>query len=348
VANARVAAALAGEFHPPLAEACRSRALALAVGGRTVGTLPARAAGDLRGFRTSLEFDRAVADLAIGLLRELKLGQGTVPDVLAIGLSATDYVGHSFGVEGAEMCAQLLGVDANVGRILAALDESGVPYVVALTADHGGHDLPERNRMRATEDAVRVDPALAADVVGRRVAAQFGLADSVLLGEAPFGDLYLSAAVPQAMKARVLEAARRLYASHPQVAAAYTAAEVAAAALPSAPPDEWTLLQRFRVGFDAARSGDLLVALKPHVTPIADPSTGYVATHGSPWNYDRRVPILFYQAGRPGFEQPLPVDTVDILPTLAALIHLPIAPGDIDGRCLNLGREAASTCGDRP
>jgi predicted AlkP superfamily pyrophosphatase or phosphodiesterase len=46
------------------------------------------------------------------------------PDVLAIGLSATDYVGHIFGTEGAEMCAQLLGVDDNVGRILAALDAS--------------------------------------------------------------------------------------------------------------------------------------------------------------------------------------------------------------------------------
>jgi arylsulfatase A-like enzyme len=85
------------------------------------------------------------------------------------------------------------------------------------------------------------------------------------------------------------------------------------------------------------------VLLKPHVTPISDPGS-YVATHGSPWNYDRRVPILFYQPGRPGFEQPLPVETVDILPTLAALIGLPVPPAEIDGRCLDLNRGGGSSC----
>ena len=32
----------------------------------------------------------------------------------------------------------------NNRKLLAALDATGVPYAVSLTADHGGHDLPER------------------------------------------------------------------------------------------------------------------------------------------------------------------------------------------------------------
>jgi predicted AlkP superfamily pyrophosphatase or phosphodiesterase len=113
--------------------------------------------------------------------------------------------------------------------------------------------------------------------------------------------------------------------------------------LPTGPPDEWTLAERFRASYDPDRSGDLLVALKPHVTPIADPRL-YVATHGSPWNYDRRVPILFYRPGIVGFEQPLPVETVDILPTLAALVGLSIPPSEIDGRCIDLDAGGGNSC----
>ena len=105
----------------------------------------------------------------------------------------------------------------------------------------------------------------------------------------------------------------------------FTHAELAAEPIPSGSEREWSLAQRARASFNPARSGDLVVLLRPQVTPIATPAKGYVATHGSPWDYDRRVPLLFWQAGRPGFEQPQPVGTVDILPTLAALVGLPMA-----------------------
>ena len=69
-----------------------------------------------------------------------------------------------------------------------------------------------------------------------------------------------------------------------------------------------------------------------------------VATHGSPWDYDRRVPILFWRRGMTHFEQPLAVETADIMPTLAGLIDLPLAPDSIDGRCLDLAAGPATTC----
>ena len=43
-----------------------------------------------------------------------------------------------------------------------------------------------------------------------------------------------------------------------------------------------------------------------------------------------------------GFEQPLSVETVDIVPTLAATIHLPVK--GLDGRCLDLDPGAGDTC----
>jgi alkaline phosphatase len=343
--NASVAATVAKDEMPALPEACRSHSRAVAVGDKNVGVLHERKAGDWPAFRTSLAFDHATTDIAIALIRDLHLGSNAAPDMLAIGLSATDYVGHTFGAEGAEMCAQLLGVDENVGRILAALDATHAAYIVVLTADHGGHDLPERIKMHGVPDAARVDAALLPANTSKQLAAEFNLPDPVLLGVSPFGDIYLARTVPENLRARVLAAAKAHYLAQPQVAAVFTADELRRMPAPSGPVDEWSLAERFRASFDPDRSGDLLVASKPHVTPIVDVG-GYVATHGSPWNYDRRVPILFYQPGISGFEQALAVETVDILPTLAALIHLPIPAAEIDGRCIDLDAGIGETCLD--
>ena len=80
-------------------------------------------------------------------------------------------------------------------------------------------------------------------------------------------------------------------------------------------------------------------------TTIVSPAGGYVETHGSPWDYDRRVPILFYAPGRTGFEHPQPIETVDILPTLAATIGLAVPAAEIDGRCIDLDPGAGDSCG---
>lgn len=104
--------------------------------------------------------------------------------------------------------------------------------------------------------------------------------------------------------------------------------------IPSGRPDRWTVAQRIRASFDPARSGDILVALKANITPIPDPSGGYVATHGSPWDYDRRVPILFWRRGMAAANRQEAVSTVDMLPTLAAMLGGIAVPAQIDGRCL--------------
>ena len=343
--NTRIAALVAKPGKPKLPPVCRSRAMALALGeDRQVGTLTGAKPGDYKGFRTTPALDGVTADLAIGLLREMKLGRGPATDLLAIGLSATDYVGHSFGTEGAEMCANLVGLDATIGRILAALDANGAPYAVVLTADHGGHDLPERNRQRAVPDAERVDPALLPATVAAALAKQYGLSGDILFADAPFGDWYLARAIAPGLRPRILTALRDRLAAHHQVAAVFTADELRALPLPTRPADEWTLADRARAGFDPERSGDLIVFLKPHVTPIVASGQGIVATHGSPWNYDRRVPILFWQPGATGFEQPLPVETVDIMPTLAGLLGMAVPQAEIDGHCLDLDPGVGSTC----
>ena len=343
--NARATAAIAKPVAQKLPAGCISHSREVPVSASdTVGTLKLRKAGNAPTWRATPEFDAMTLDAALAAAAPLKLGQGASTDVLAVSFSATDYIGHSFGTNGAEMCVQMAALDATIGRLFASLDKSKVDYVVVLTADHGGHDLPERNRANGLPAAQRVDIMLSAKAVGARLAQQFGLNEAALIGRSPFGDMYLSARVPANKRAAVRDAAVAVYRAHPQVAAVFTKEELGAAPAPSGPVDEWPLITRAKASFDAERSGDFLVLLKPYVTPIPDSSFGYVATHGSPWGYDRRVPILFWSKGMSQFEQPNAVETVDILPTLASLIGLIVPPAEIDGRCLDLIAGTESNC----
>lgn len=343
--NARAQAAIAKPAPVKLPAMCATHSRAVPIGGdASVGTLKPRKPGDARAFRATGEFDALTTDLALAALSERKLGKGSATDVLAISLSATDYIGHTFGTAGAETCTQIAALDANLGRLFAALDKAKVDYVAVLTADHGGHDLPERNRIQGLPAAERADIKLMPQGVGPALAKAFNLPEPAIMGDAPFGDMYLSTKIPAEQREAVLAAAIGHYRSHAQVEAVYTKAELAAVPSPSGPPEDWSLIQRIRANFDPERSGDFNVVLKRYVTPIPSTSFGYVATHGSPWGYDRRVPILFWWKGVAPFEQPNGIETVDIMPTLASLIDLNVPKDEIDGRCVDLIAGAGSNC----
>jgi arylsulfatase A-like enzyme len=148
------------------------------------------------------------------------------------------------------------------------------------------------------------------------------------------GEFWLDRGLNASDRGRVLASAVAAYRAHPQVAAVFTAEELRGTALPAGRPDQWTLLQRVRASFDPSRSGDFTVVLKEHVAPIPRPSRGYVAGHGTPWDYDRRVPIIFWRPGMPANGDQSPVATIDIAPTLAAMLGLNSPAGTMDGRCL--------------
>lgn len=117
------------------------------------------------------------------------------------------------------------------------------------------------------------------------------------------------------------------------VEAVFTHEQLRAAAAPTATPDKWSLIERARASFDDERSGDFVVLLKRDITPIAD-TKSYISTHGSPWDYDRRVPILFWRRGMAASDRSDPIETADIMPTLAASLGLSIDSQSIDGKCL--------------
>ncbi|MDP9422590.1 MAG: alkaline phosphatase family protein [Pseudomonadota bacterium] len=316
---------------------CQGKAKSIVIegGGAPVGTHAfARKAGDVRNFRASPEFDGATLALAAQLLEEMQLGRGASTDIISIGLAGTDVIGHSYGTQGAEMCLQLFSLDRDLGDFFRLLDSKGIDYLVVLTADHGGQDIPERRRQQGVPGAARVDAKLTAKDVGAAVGARLGLKGPVLYGEGSFGDMYVDRALSPADRARAKAAAVAAFRAHPQVEAVYTHEQLAVTPSPNSPPDQWSMIERARASFDSQRSGDFVVLLKRDVQPVPV-TTSYVATHGSPWDYDRRVPILFWRRGMTRTERNDSIETVDIMPTLAAAIGLPVDAKSIDGECLS-------------
>jgi predicted AlkP superfamily pyrophosphatase or phosphodiesterase len=286
-------------------------------------------------------YDSLTLDFAGDIAERWKLGKGPAPDLLAISLSATDYVGHRYGNGGAEMCAQVHALDASLGKFLARIDALGVPYMVVLTADHGSVDAPERLEQEG-KTAQRVDTAAFSAKLNRHLRQVLGIDYDPIEGP-DVQQLYVNVPGGPAFENRVRGEAVQWLRQQPEVQTVMTRDEVAAAVPPAdKSPANLTLAERLNESFDAERSADIFVEFRSNTTLGWPRSPGYVAGHGSPWDYDRRVPILFWWPGAPSVVSALPIETVDIAPTLAAQLRIPHPP--VDGHCLG----SITICGRAP
>ncbi|BDU73296.1 alkaline phosphatase family protein [Mesoterricola silvestris] len=282
-------------------------------------------------FRATPFFDEAILGAARALEDAEHLGQGPGTDLLALGLSATDYIGHRFGNGGPEMLDALRRLDKGLGAYLDHLAAKVPGLWVVLTADHGAADFPERLQAQGYP-ARRVYPGPWAQALNLELRKRLGLArDPFLPADGPM--LYLDPALTApAERKRILDAAVALAKATPEVADAFTAEDLAAYAPdPQEPPARRGYKAKLRLSFVQDRSGDLLVAYKPFYYKD-DPKD--LATHGHPQDTDRRVPLIFWgpwQAARVTDE----ARTVDLAPTLAA--ELGIHPAEpVDGHPLAL------------
>lgn len=309
---------------------CRAAESNWTISGKPFASrLPPEGSTGLRGMMQSPLNDEMTLAAAQHLVEHFKLGRGPATDLLTVSFSGTDAIGHAYGSRGPEMCEQMYRLDAAIGKLLTDLDRLKVSYLVVLSADHGGSDHAERLAQQGYP-ARRVDGSAILKRLNEAVMAKTGTTAPPFTGS--IDEPALAPAIAPADRDRVLAAAKQALATESDVAEVFTLDEVLATEIPRGKaPDELTLRERFAESAYRGRSGDLLVALQPYVSSPGMPGA-YVAGHGSPWNYDRRVPIVFWWNGAPAETRYLPIETVDIAPTLAAVLRL-VAPADVDGRC---------------
>lgn len=289
---------------------------------------------------TSPMADELTGQAAEMLVDQYKLGRGPSTDLLAVSFSATDFVGHRYGSRGPEMCEQQHRLDETIGRLFAKLDGLKIPYIVVLSADHGGSDFTERLADEGYA-ARRIDGPAIMDRVNKALMARFNLASKPLVGSV---EEAMIVGVPAADRPKVLEAALAALRAEPDVAAAFSREELLATPIrKGAPADEVSLQERFAMSAYPGRSPDIMGSLQPMETLETARPGDHVAGHGSPWTYDRRVPMLFWWPGAKFQWRIFPVETVDIAPTLASAVGV-TPPDDIDGRCLQLPAGSGVVC----
>lgn len=260
--------------------------------------------------------DQLTLEAALAGLRGMNLGNGPQTDLLAVSLSTTDAIGHRYGPDSRELHDQIVRLDQYVGAFLDSLyavrDSSQV--IIALTADHGVSPFPEVHSGRyPNQGAGYVDisgifeyirqklPRLGIDSTAWRIADGAVYVDK---------DKMRAGGVNPDSLVRVFAARVRAV---PGVARADRFTDLA-----KTDTTKDFIARRWLHMFPRDVAPDLVVTLKPYWGWGAP---GGSAQHGSPWDYDAHVPILFYGAPfKPGrYDQVVRV--VDMAPTLAHVVH---------------------------
>ncbi|HET6373076.1 MAG TPA: alkaline phosphatase family protein [Candidatus Polarisedimenticolia bacterium] len=257
--------------------------------------------------------------LALGrrILEAESLGGDEHPDLLVVALSGADSIGHLYGPESQEYLDELIRLDAWLGEFMTAAEKSarragGVLF--ALSSDHGVLPLPER-----VAGARRIDKAALLKRIEAALQERFGAAAQgpFIAGEQS-GHLYLDRAKLAALGMTPDEAAEQAkgaLAGFPELARVYTAAELTAAP----PTVQDPFLRLYRASYDAQRGGDLIVQPCEKCVYGTRPEG---TTHGSPYEYDRGVPMILMGRGIDPGADASQCRTVDLAPTIAGLLGL--------------------------
>jgi predicted AlkP superfamily pyrophosphatase or phosphodiesterase len=250
--------------------------------------------------------DAATLDYARTMVTSLGLGRDDAPDFLNVSLSQTDRIGHAYGPASREQLDNLLRLDRELGEFFAFLDRTvgAGRWVVGLSADHGS--------LVAPETPWPGEPA------GRRGTAAEKATLKAIRDTAAF--LEDDPGTP----ARTVAALKRL----PFVADAYAHAQL----LNGTPADSFAVLAR-----RALYPGRFAADFSPYGVEVrlAEGWLGSVrgTGHGTPYWYDRHVPLLFMGPGIAAGRDTTRASTADFAPTLARVLGVP-APADLDGRAL--------------
>lgn len=262
-------------------------------------------------------YDAALELLADELVARERLGRGLGTDLLAVSFSGTDLVGHRHGTEVPEMDAQLKSLDAITGRLLARLeDASGGSLALALSSDHGAIPAPE-DASGQTAGVRRLNWMVFGAALERALQARWPLKDArwIVSNQVPW--LYLNR---RAAEEKGLEWNAFLGQAAKILATVDGLDSVVVPGAKGTPFDD-----QIRRSYDPARSGDLIAFMAKGVL-LHEQAPG--TSHGTAWDYDARVPLVFWGRGVRAGVTDSPAATMDLAPTLGRLLGLDYPPGE--------------------
>lgn len=268
------------------------------------------------------EMTLAVARL---VATEEQLGKDDDCDLLCINLSSNDYIGHAFGPYSLEVQDMTYRTDRMLAEFCSFLDEQAGAgrWTLALSSDHGVAPVPEHavmmrlpGRRVPSEHFESLRKSLE-EMLGKHFGTPAGKTKYIRHLDSNMA--YLDDTLPELAGENFSKAQRLIrdaLLKDDAIYSAYTRDELVA----GGNSDE--LFVRTRLSFNQRRSGDVLFCMKPYY--IAGNTT---ATHGSPWQYDTHVPLLWIGCGvKPG-KHFRTVSPSHLGPTMARLLNVDAPSG---------------------
>ncbi|MEO8933379.1 MAG: alkaline phosphatase PafA [Xanthomarina sp.] len=260
-------------------------------------------------------------DFAIAAIEGEQLGQDVYTDVLTLSYSSTDYVGHNFGVNSKELEDTYIRLDRDLERLMNTLDAKvgKGEYTLFLTSDHGAVEVPSYLQSMKIP-AGYVNNKTNKERLNNFVTKTFGASDlidnisnnQVFLNREKL--ILLNLDLETVQKTIVNELI-----TYPNIDKVYTGTTMSTTSFSNGVEE---LLQN---GYHQKRSGDVLILDDPGYLSYS--ITG--SSHGSGYNYDTHVPLLFYGKGIAKGSTLQKTKIVDIAPTMSALLGISFPSGSV-------------------
>ncbi|WP_131782314.1 alkaline phosphatase family protein [Legionella gresilensis] len=267
--------------------------------------------------------DELTADFALKLIQQEKLGAlNNQTDYIGISFSATDAIGHQFGPNSLESEDNLLRLDHTLAKFLKAIDKQvGLcNTLIILSADHGVSDSPIYLTSRHFDQVLPLKRNEVRNVIETVLKERFNLPAKTLESFAP-PYLYLNHEIINENKLSIQQISTTLadvLRQQPGIFQAYP--------LPIAGIERNWLSKKVDNMASPKRSGDVYIVPPPYQSLA---SRAVRVNHGTPWQYDTYVPLLFANPMFKKQQVTRPVFTTDIAPTLAAILKIKFPSGTV-------------------
>ena len=261
-------------------------------------------------------------ELAERTMQNEHMGQDTGTDLLTVSFSANDHLGHAVGPDDPAVEDMSVRTDRVLGKLLAAaVKQAGgrENLLVILTADHGVAPVPEVNEARKMPGG-RADKADYLAKVEAALEAKFG-EGKWMIGTQESG-FYLNDDLIERKKLKhsaVEDEAAAAAMKMPYVARTYTRTQLLRHDAMQSQIDEYVARS-----FYPQRGPDVIVIMKPYFL-FGKSGT----SHGSPYDYDSHVPLLFWGGAVESGVYSKLVGISDVAPTLAAILHVETPSGSV-------------------
>jgi type I phosphodiesterase/nucleotide pyrophosphatase len=275
--------------------------------------------------------DQLVLELARRAVEVLELGADEHTDILCLSLSACDTVGHAFGPYSRETTDVLLRADRELGELFALLDEKvgRGRWVASLSADHGVMDLPEALQAQGIGAERIPGKTLSSGLKKMRARLKEKYGDDFYLTFDGRGvrlsERKIAAAGQTAAEVRRFAADALLDVGASWLEAVWTLDELRAVAKGEEQASGWK--RCWANSFDDERTPDLTLQIKPwHLLALPEGTT-----HGTPYPYDRRIPLAFLGGAFRAERNYDAASSIDAVPTLLEALGLAVPEG-LDGK----------------